>query len=229
MDRPGRTALVALVVVVVVLAAGIMGFVSWYNGTSYVTATDAEVTAPMAPVGSLVAGTLTTWTAHLDEAVSAGQVLGTVLPATETAAVAPSARGHATAPTPVPIVAPFAGTVAETSAVVGETVAPGTPLAYVANLADPSVVAYVKETDIRNVKVGQTADVHVDALPGTTFTGTVEGITLGTASTFSLLPSPPPSGSVTVVTQYVPVNISLPADAGQVLPGESATVRIQIR
>ncbi len=235
MDRPGRTALVVGVAVLVILAAGIIGLVNWYNGTSYVTASDAQVTAPMAPVGSLVAGTLVSWSAQLDEQVTKGQVLGTVAPAGSSSSPATSPAGHghaaaaAAAPILVHIVAPFAGTVAETSAVTGETVAPGSPLAYIANLAAPSVVAYVKETQIRNVKVGQNAAVHVDALPGTTISGTVQSITMGTASVFSLLPSPPPSGSLTTVTQYVPVNISLSAEQGQVLPGESATVRIQIR
>jgi len=231
MDRSSRSTLVAGVVVLVVIAAALIAVLSWYDHTTYVVSDYAQVTVPMAPVGSPVAGTLTAWSARVGESVSAGETLGTVTELVPASAAA-AGRGRAASPlvpVAVPIAAPFAGTVVQTSAVVGETVEPGAPLAYVANLAAPSVVAYVSEKDIRNVKVGQTVDVHVDALPGTTITGTVASITLGTASAFSLLPTPPPSGSLTPETQYVPVTIALAAEQGQVLPGESAWVRIHIR
>ncbi len=217
LERAGRTVLVAVVAVLVVLGAGVIGLISWYNGTNYVTSSSAQVTTPLAPVGSLAAGTLATWTGTVGENVTPTTVLGTVRPA--------GASGSAV----LDITAGLTGTLVESSAVRGETVDPGLPLAYVAKLSDPSIVAYVKETDIRNVQKGQSANVTVDALPNTVITGTVASITLGTASTFSLLPSPPPSGSVNKVIQYIPVTIALSGDPGNLLPGESASVRIRIR
>lgn len=235
----GRTVLVAVVIALVVLAAGVIGMVSWYNGTNYVRSGAGQVGAPMAPVGSLVAGTLTSWSTKVGDTVTAGQTLGQVAAAgasasAAAAAASPAAAASTATPAPAPaavvdVRAPFAGTIVQSVAVTGETVAPGAPLAYIADLSAPTVTAFVKETDIRNVRVGQTADVYVDALPNTTITGTVQSITLGTASTFSLLPAPAPSGSLTKVTQYVPVVISLSGEQGQVLPGESASVRIHIR
>lgn len=207
----------SVVAALVVLAAGAIALVSWYNGSNYVNASAAQVSAPMAPVGSLAAGTLATWSATVGERVSSTTVLGTL------------AVAGAQTPTQVNIEAGLSGTVVESAAVAGQTVDPGAPLAYVAKLADPSITAYVKETDITNVHVGQTANVHVEALPNTTITGTVEAITLGTATEFSLLPTAAPSGSLNTVTQYIPVTIGLSGNPGGLLPGESATVRIRIR
>jgi len=183
-----------------------------------VSTDDAQITAPMAPVGALETGTLATWTAQVGQTLSAGQVLGTVVPAGAPANAAP-----------IPITAPFAGTVLDLSAVAGQTVTPGAPLAYIGELSDTTVTAYVKETQIRNVAPGQKVNVTVDALPGTTFSGTVEQLGMATAATFSLLPSATQDGDFTKVTQVIPVTISLGAPAGQLVPGESAEVRIQIR
>lgn len=213
----GRAVLMSVVAVLVVLAAGAIALISWYDRSNYVTASAAQVSAPLAPVGSLAAGSLASWTATVGERVTPSTVLGTVQ--------AVGASGTTT----VNIVAGMTGTVMESSAVTGQTVEPGIPLAYVGKLADPSVVAYVKETQIANVQVGQTVDVHVNALPNTTITGTVQAITLGTASEFSLLPVAAPSGSLNSVTQYIPVAIALAGNPGGLLPGESATVRIHIR
>ncbi len=207
----------SVVAALVVLAAGGIALVSWYNGSNYVNASAAQVSAPLAPIGALAAGTLASWSATVGERVTSGTVLGTV-------AVAGAPTG-----TTVDIQAGLSGTVVESAAVAGQTVDPGSPLAYVANLSNPSITAYVKETEITNVRVGQTADVHVDALPNTTINGTVQSIILGTASEFSLLPTAAPSGSLNTVTQYIPVVIALSGNPGGLLPGESATVRIHLR
>jgi multidrug resistance efflux pump len=212
-----RGILIQVVVFVVLLGAVALGLTYWYQGQNYVTTDDAQVTAPIAPVGALATGTLATWTAQVGAAVQDGQVLGTIAPA-----------GARPGTAPLDVVAPFAGTVLNVSAVAGQTVTPGTVLAYVGELSQTTVTAYVKETQIRNVAVGQRADVTVDALPGTTFVGQVQQIGEATAATFSLLPSATQDGAFTKVTQVIPVTVSLGAPAGQLLPGESAEVRIHL-
>jgi hypothetical protein len=208
----------AVVAVLVVVGASAIALISWYNGSNYVNSSAAQVSAPLAPVGSLAAGTLASWSATVGERVTPTTVLGTV-----------DAVGSGGTATTVNLVAGLTGTVVESSAVAGQTVDPGVPLAYVAKLADPTVVAYIKENNIQNVQVGQSANVRVSALPNTTIAGTVQAITLGTAAEFSLLPAAAPSGSLNTVTQYIPVTISLSGNPGGLLPGESATVRIHIR
>ena len=71
---------------------------------------------------------------------------------------------------------PIKGTVISLTSQQGETVAAGLAaptLIVVTDLSRLEVEAYVDETDIGKVKLGQTATVTVDAFPGKTFTGKV--------------------------------------------------------
>ena len=54
--------------------------------------------------------------------------------------------------------------------------APGAPLLIVADLSQITLVVYVPEPRIGQVRVGQEAQVTVDAYPGRTFTGAVSYI-----------------------------------------------------
>src|SRR6184192_2720520 len=79
-------------------------------------------------------------------------------------------------------VAPFEGTVTNLPVHEGETVvvgiqnSPGSTLMTVADLSVITAEVRVDETDIVNVKLGQTVDVTIDALPNKTFHGTVSEI-----------------------------------------------------
>jgi RND family efflux transporter MFP subunit len=71
---------------------------------------------------------------------------------------------------------PISGTVLSLTSQQGETVAAGLAaptLIVVTDLSRLEVEAYVDETDIGKVQIGQTATVTVDAFPGKTFTGKV--------------------------------------------------------
>jgi len=220
MERGARVIIAPLVVVVVLLAAAVIAVYYWYQGQTYVTSNDAQVTTPMAPVIALGTGTLTAWTVRPGQNVAAGQSLGTL----EMAGFSPSSTGAA----PMTIVAPISGTVVDDTTLQGEAVLPGTTLAYVADLSSPSITAYIRETDIRNVSVGEPVDVRISAFPGSSFSGSVLQVGQATAATFSLLPPPPQSGDFTKVVQRIPVVISLSNVIGGLAPGESAWVRIHI-
>lgn len=77
------------------------------------------------------------------------------------------------------ICAPISGTVVQLNIKEGETVvigtmnAPGTVLLVLADLSRMQALIRVDETDVVNVRSGQPAAVRVDALPDTSFTGTV--------------------------------------------------------
>ena len=60
---------------------------------------------------------------------------------------------------------------------------------------------------------GKKVDVDVDAIPGVTFTGTVNSIQAGTGSAFALLPPDNASGNFTKVVQRIPVKVEF--DKGQ--------------
>lgn len=67
--------------------------------------------------------------------------------------------------------------------------------------------ANFKETQLDHIRVGQRADIELDAIPGRTLKGHVIGINAGTGSQFSLLPPQNATGNWVKVTQRVPVRI----------------------
>ncbi len=78
--------------------------------------------------------------------------------------------------------APFDGTVTNLPVHEGETVvmgiqnSPGSTLMTVADMGIITAEVQVDETDIVNVKLGQSAEVTIDAIPNQTFKGTVTEI-----------------------------------------------------
>jgi membrane fusion protein (multidrug efflux system) len=127
--------------------------------------------------------------------------------------------------------APAAGVVADIQASVGAMVQPGVTLMTIIGGAQPVVVANFKETQIGRMRPGQAATVHVDALPGRTFTGRVESISPGSGSQFALLPFEPGAGNFTKIVQRVPVRIALdPGQSGldRLRAGLSAEVTVRL-
>jgi membrane fusion protein (multidrug efflux system) len=74
-------------------------------------------------------------------------------------------------------------------------------------LADVWVVANFKETQLRDMRVGQPANVEVDALGGREFKGHVDSLAAATGAKFSLLPPENATGNYVKVVQRVPVKI----------------------
>ncbi|OYD15280.1 hypothetical protein CH330_06230, partial [candidate division WOR-3 bacterium JGI_Cruoil_03_51_56] len=78
--------------------------------------------------------------------------------------------------------APISGTVVKINVKEGETVIlgtmnnPGTVIMVIADLSRMQAIVEVDETDVVSLELGQRADVEVDALPDTTFSGTVTKI-----------------------------------------------------
>lgn len=91
------------------------------------------------------------------------------------------------------------------------------------------IIANLKETQMNNVQVGQSATFKVDALDGATLTGAVERISPATGSEFSVLPADNATGNYVKIAQRIPVRIRI--DPGQRLadrlrPGMSVIVSI---
>ena len=106
------------------------------------------------------------------------------------------------------ITAPTDGVVGERKVLPGQLVSPGTQ---VISLVSQTVwvIANYKETQLRNVRVGDRADVMVDGVPGITFTGRVDTISPASGSQFSLLPPDNATGNFTKIAQRIPVKIVL--------------------
>jgi len=126
------------------------------------------------------------------------------------------------------IKAPSSGTVDRTFIEPGEYVARGQRLLLMHNSDVIWVEANVKETDIRNVRLGAKAKIAVDAYPDLHVIGEVVRIGNAATNQFALLPSPNPSGSFTKITQRLPVKIAVSQTEGLLRPGMMVEVEIAI-
>jgi membrane fusion protein (multidrug efflux system) len=107
------------------------------------------------------------------------------------------------------VLAPADGIVSNKNVEPGQLVTPGQPLVSVVPLGDVWVVANMKETDVRDIKPGATAELEVDAYPGHSFQGVVMSIGPATGARFALLPPDNATGNFTKVVQRLPVRISV--------------------
>jgi len=108
----------------------------------------------------------------------------------------------------------------------------GQPLMSIVPLQNVWVVANLKETQVRNVAVGDPVEIRVDSYPGRTFRGTVESLSPASGARFSLLPPDNSTGNFTKVVQRIPVRIRIDqsSDDKHVLrPGMSVSVVIRTR
>ncbi|MGC1684112.1 MAG: HlyD family secretion protein [Candidatus Acidiferrales bacterium] len=105
------------------------------------------------------------------------------------------------------IVAPIAGEVNKT-VVVGLNVQPGQQLLTVVPLDEVWVTANFKETQLRHMRVGQKAEIHVDS-SGRKLKGHVDSIAGATGPSFSLLPPENATGNYVKIVQRIPVKIIL--------------------
>ena len=113
----------------------------------------------------------------------------------------------------------------------GSLVGIGTPL--FALIADNSfhIEANFKETELPGIHPGQDAGIRIDMYPGQDFKGTVESISGGTGTAFSLLPPQNATGNWVKIAQRIPVRIKFaPTDADHPLRiGATATVSVQLK
>lgn len=129
--------------------------------------------------------------------------------------------------------APFDGTIAKRWLLAGDVVQPGQSVFTLTISKNLWIVAFLEETKISDIHIGQSVRFTIDAFPGVRFNGKVFLIGSSTASVFSLIPANNASGNFTKVTQRIPVRISIEnADNNRdissfnILPGMSVLVKI---
>jgi membrane fusion protein (multidrug efflux system) len=106
------------------------------------------------------------------------------------------------------IIAPVAGVATHKLVEAGQIVQAGQGLLVVVPLQDVWVTANFKETQLKNIKPGQKAEVKVDTY-GKTFPGHVDSIAGATGAVLSLLPPENATGNYVKVVQRIPVKIML--------------------
>jgi membrane fusion protein (multidrug efflux system) len=104
------------------------------------------------------------------------------------------------------IVAPLDGIVGERTVQVGDYVAPGTPLMSVVPLEDVYIEANYREVELKNVKPGQRAGIHVDTY-NIDLDGVVDSIAPASGATFAAIPPENATGNFTKIVQRLTVKI----------------------
>ncbi len=108
------------------------------------------------------------------------------------------------------VVAEIDGVVTRRNVNPGDQVLAGQGLMALRSLTDIWVDANFKETQLRNLRIGQPVELDVDMYGSHQhFQGRVSGFTMGTGSTLALLPAENATGNFVKVVQRLPVRIEL--------------------
>jgi membrane fusion protein (multidrug efflux system) len=130
------------------------------------------------------------------------------------------------------IIADIDGVVTRRNVNPGNYVQVGQNLMAVRSLNEIWVDANFKETQLRDLRIGQPVDLYVDMYGGKhVFEGRVTGFTMGTGSTLALLPAENATGNFVKVVQRLPVRIDLvdyDADQAPLFIGTSVVPYVSI-
>jgi membrane fusion protein (multidrug efflux system) len=130
------------------------------------------------------------------------------------------------------VTAPAAGIVSRKQVEPGQLIQAGQPLMTIVTDTGVFVTANFKETQLSDLRVGQSAEVEVDAYGGATATACVESLSAATGSKFALLPPDNATGNFTKVVQRVPVRLRVKQGLGPdrpLRPGMSVTVHVNTK
>lgn len=111
------------------------------------------------------------------------------------------------------LLAPFDGVVAAVNFSVGDSAGTGTAVVVV-DLSTLQVRVNIAEVDVAKIKIGQTAQITLDALPGKTYTATISAIS--------------PVATITQGVVNYPVTAVVANNDGAVKPGMTANLAITI-
>jgi membrane fusion protein, multidrug efflux system len=131
------------------------------------------------------------------------------------------------------VVAEIDGVITRRNVNPGNNVQVGQSLMAIRSLRDIWIDANFKETQLRNLRIGQRVDLEVDMYGGKRkFEGRISGFTFGTGSTLALLPAQNATGNFVKVVQRLPVRIDVMNYDPDKLPlfvGLSVTPTVDLR
>jgi membrane fusion protein, multidrug efflux system len=108
------------------------------------------------------------------------------------------------------VVAEIDGVVTRRNVNPGNDVQVGQSLMAIRSLSEIWIDANFKETQLRDLRIGQAADLYVDIYGDKqVFSGRITGFTIGTGSTLALLPPQNATGNYIKIVQRLPVRIEL--------------------
>ena len=131
------------------------------------------------------------------------------------------------------VLAPVSGYVAKRSVQVGQRLAAGSPLMAVVPLEQVWVDANFKESQLRDMRIGQPVSLVADMYgEKVEYQGSIAGLGAGTGAAFSLLPAQNATGNWIKVVQRLPVRVRLDPQQLAAHPlrvGLSMTATVDIR
>ncbi len=130
------------------------------------------------------------------------------------------------------IVAPVNGIVSKRNIQIGQLVQAGQTLFAIVHDGDVYVTANFKETQMGNLKIGDSVDVTADAFSDRKIEGIIQSFSGATGAKFSLLPPDNATGNFVKVVQRIPVKITLHADSAimaTLRPGMSVSVVVHTK
>lgn len=108
------------------------------------------------------------------------------------------------------LVAPVTGYVAKRTVQLGQRLQPGVATMAVIPLDQVWIDANFKETQLRDMRIGQPVDISADLYGSDVkYSGTVDSLGAGTGSAFALLPAQNATGNWIKIVQRVPVRIHI--------------------
>jgi membrane fusion protein (multidrug efflux system) len=120
------------------------------------------------------------------------------------------------------------GRVTKLTAAVGALAAPGQSIMIVVPL-DIWVTGNFKESQLRDMRVGQPVDIRIDAF-GRSFPGHIDSVQAGSGTAFSLLPAENATGNYVKVVQRIPIKITFDQrPAVELGPGMSVVPTVTVR
>jgi membrane fusion protein (multidrug efflux system) len=118
------------------------------------------------------------------------------------------------------------GVVSRKTAEPGMQVSPGQQIMSLVPLDSVWITANFKETQLKNMRVGQKVEIEADTYGGRKYLAHVDSIAAASGAKFSLLPPENATGNYVKVVQRVPVKIILEPGEDRdhsLLPGMSVT------
>jgi multidrug resistance efflux pump len=218
----------AAVLAPLTLWGAVAGIQSFADGGRYVSTSRASVTGDLVAIGSISSGRVADVRVMPGASVRRGDVLADVeLPAAvrTTRGGTPVLAFLGSRDQEVEVTAPIDGMIAAVPASAGTAVSAGQILVRMVDPAQLWVTAYVDESDISRVRVGQAAEVYL-AVTNRSVPGVVQAIVPATTAAVSSTP-PASVDASNRGTQLYPVHIRIELEQNPQLLGSSAEVRIR--
>ena len=131
------------------------------------------------------------------------------------------------------ITAPSDGFLGRRTIEEGQLVSPGQTVTTIMPDGPKWIIANFKETQLSRIRIGQEAEITVDAIPGRTFRGKVAAISSATGSRYSMIPTDNSAGNFVKIRQRVPVRIEFAdtvddADSRLMAAGMMCEIKIKV-